>query len=111
MKIRNLFMIFAACLLLGSIPGFAADPSICADGSTVILYQSGRLKSCDLKNNYDINGVTCQSDYEIVLYDSGALLSCMLYEETTIGKIHCKQEGLISFYEDGSLYSCSSSED
>lgn len=111
MKVRNILLIVMAFLLLGAIPVFAADPSICADGSTVILYESGKLKSCDLKNNYDISGITCQSDYEIVFYETGELLSCMLYEESTIGKIRCKQEGLISFYQDGSLYSCSRGED
>ncbi|MCE5265155.1 MAG: hypothetical protein LLG97_16685, partial [Deltaproteobacteria bacterium] len=102
-NIRNILMITLAYLLLGAIPGFGADPSICADGSTIILYESGKLKSCDLRNNYVVCGITCQSDYEIVFYETGELLSCVLYAEATIGKIVCKQEGLISFYQDGSL--------
>jgi hypothetical protein len=93
-------------LLLGVIPVFAADPSICSQGLTISFYDSGNLRACNLRENYDINGITCLDDNEIVFYDTGELQSCTLSQEAAVRGITCQQEGQITFYRDGNLSSC-----
>jgi hypothetical protein len=93
-------------LLVGVVPAFAADASICSQGLVISLYDSGNLKSCNLRENYDINNVTCLDDNEIVFYDTGELQSCILSHEVEIKGVTCQQEGGITFYRDGNLASC-----
>ena len=111
MNIRNIWISICFFLFLGSVPAFAVDQSICSEGSTVSMYDSGMLKSCNLKANYDGNGITCQNDYEILFYGTGELQSCILYREFTINGVRCRPEGLVSFYRDGSLRECVKSSD
>jgi hypothetical protein len=106
MEIKKGYICFILCLVLLSIPAHAADQSICDEGSRVVLYENGDLRSCILKDNYEINGVTCISGYLISYYPNGNLEYCVLYGPVTIGSTQCRENGSIIFYENGDLQSC-----
>jgi hypothetical protein len=92
--------------VLLSLNVYAADQSICQSGANVLLYDSGSLKACQLKDNYDTNSIQCKNGGSISFYGNGNLESCVLSAEVTLGKNKCKSDGLISFYIDGNLKSC-----
>ena len=85
---------------------FAIDPSICIAGGKVVFYESGSLRSCDLKDDYQANGIRCHNGNRISFYQNGNVESCILSERTTVGGNECGQFVLISFYPDGKLKSC-----
>ena len=84
----------------------AADKSICNPSADVVLYRNGSIKSCQLKDDYDVNNITCKNGDSISLYSNGKLESCVLYNSVSIGKNNCKEDALIAFYRDGKLKSC-----
>ena len=92
--------------ILGSVPVYAVDQSICSSDSEIILNDDGTLQTCNLKSDYSTNGIKCQQDLSISFYDNGALLSCILSETTTVGDTKCESGGTISFYPDGNLNTC-----
>lgn len=65
MKITDdLFSLSLAIILIFILVIFnvyAADQSICNSGSNVVLHDNGSLKSCQLKDDYDANNVTCNN--------------------------------------------------
>lgn len=99
---QNLVLTF----LLAGFNVFAADQTICNTGTNVVLHNNGSLKSCQLKDNYDVNNITCKNGGTVSFYSNGKLESCVLYAEVTISKSKCKADALISFYTDGKLKSC-----
>ena len=105
--IKNLF--FQSLLLTSVLISFnvnAADQSICNPGANVVLHDNGLLKSCQLKDNYDVNNITCKNDSIISFYSNGELESCILYTDVTISNSNCKANALIYFFVDGNLKSC-----
>jgi len=56
---------------------YAADKSICNSGADVVLYHDGSLKSCQLKDDYDVNNIACKNGGPIRFYSNGKLKSCM----------------------------------
>ncbi len=106
MKVRMVWICLSVHLLLAGVAAAEVDPSICSEGLPVVLHDSGMLQSCNLKRNYEVNGITCQGDNEITFYPTGALESCTLYEESTINGIACEPEEMVTFYQDGNLYMC-----
>jgi len=103
---RKNFMFASLSLVLCSVPAYAADPAICAEGWSIVFYDNGSLKSSVLKDNYDVNGIVCKNDYPISFYPDGELDSCDLYEDATVDSHSCKRDGRISFYKDGNIKSC-----
>jgi hypothetical protein len=85
---------------------FAADQSICHSGAKILLYNNGSLQTCQLKSDYDVNGIQCKSNTAINFYNNDRLESCTLAKSTSIGMVKCQQNGLISFFIDGKLKSC-----
>jgi antitoxin component YwqK of YwqJK toxin-antitoxin module len=85
---------------------FGIDQSICTPGSVNSFHPNGRLKSCTLKDNFVINGVTCKQYEPVTLYGTGMLKSCVISEYFNYNAITCNQHGQISFYETGILDSC-----
>jgi hypothetical protein len=106
MKIINMFICTAFVFLLGGVPGYAVDQSICSNDSNMVLADNGTLQSCTLGNDYQINGITCQQGYNITFYDTGDLQSCNLSEDATIDGIKCERDGPITFYRDGHMNTC-----
>ena len=108
MKISNIVFSLSLTLAsaLASFTVYAADQSICHPGATVLLYDNGSLKACQLEKDYDANSIQCKSSNSVSFYDNGNLESCVLSTPATIGTNECKQGGLISFYIDGKLKSC-----
>lgn len=103
------FLFFQSLVLTFLLAGFnvfAADQSICNTGANVVLHNNGALKSCQLKDNYDVNNITCKNGGTVSFYSTGKLESCFLYAEVTLSKTVCKSDALISFYIDGKLKSC-----
>jgi antitoxin component YwqK of YwqJK toxin-antitoxin module len=100
------FQSLVLTFLLACFNVFAADQSICNTGANVVLHNNGSLKSCQLKDNYDVNNITCKNGGTVSFYSNGKLESCVLYAEVTISKSKCKEDALISFYTDGKLKSC-----
>jgi hypothetical protein len=99
-------LFFLSLLLVGvSFNVYAVDPLICKSGVNVVLHDSGSLRSCELKDDYDANNIRCNKG-SVSFYNNGNLESCMLSRATTIGENKCDPVGLISFYSDGKLKSC-----
>ncbi|MGD0276808.1 MAG: hypothetical protein ABSB79_12295 [Syntrophales bacterium] len=107
MAIRNVCFFVGLCLLLGGLPVYAVDQSVCKEGSMVNYYGDGSLRSCVLKDNYDANDIKCKANNTIKLYNSGNLQACILYKTSIINSNKCKGNSLITFYEDGTLLECS----
>jgi hypothetical protein len=108
-KIIYIFLVFI--LLTASLGAHAADKSICSNDANVTLFTDGTLKSCTLKDRFDINGITCKGDIQITFHASGALESCQPTENVTIGDNNCKADSLITFFADGKLNQCVKYED
>jgi hypothetical protein len=84
----------------------AIDASICTPGSDNTYYPSGQLKTCTLKDNFEINGVTCKQYETINLYETGMLRNCITNDNFNYDGITCNQYGQVSFYETGILNTC-----
>ncbi|MEN6620945.1 MAG: hypothetical protein ABFD50_05310 [Smithella sp.] len=108
MNIMKTFFIqsLLSAFLLTGFNVFAVDQSICDPNANIVLYNNGALQSCQLKDNYDINNITCKQGTIIRFYDNGQLESCVLNAEVTISDTRCKPDSPISFYIDGNLRSC-----
>lgn len=102
LSLEGLVLIFLAA----AFNVFAADQSICHPGAKISLYNNGSLQTCQLKSDYDVNGIQCKSNAAINFYNNDSLESCMLAKSTSIGMVKCRQDGLISFFIDGKLKSC-----
>ena len=100
------FQILLLASVLVSFNVYAANQSICNPGTNVVLHDDGSLKSCQLKDNYDLNNITCKNDSTISFYSNGELESCVLYTDVTISNSNCKADALIYFFIDGNLKSC-----
>ena len=101
-------IIFGVLILMifGVIEANAVDQSICVEGSTVVLYPNGSLKSCVPNESFGLNDISCNSQNPASFYDNGQLESCILAKPATISGQECKEFGPISFYPDGKLKSC-----
>ena len=108
---KMIYLFTGLSLLAANFPAYAADKSICSDDAYVTLYNDGTLKSCTLKDRYDINGITCKDNIQITFHNNGALESCQPVETVTVGDNRCKADGLITYYADGKLNQCVKSED
>jgi len=84
----------------------AVDSSIYSPGVKVEVHDNGSLRSCDLKEDYEVNGIQCRNENRISFYNNGKLESCILSAPATIGAYECEQYTLIYFYPDGRLKSC-----
>lgn len=83
------------------------DTSMCNPGSEMTFHPKGQLKTCTLKNNFAINGVTCKQYEPINVYETGILKSCITSDYFNYdGIITCNQYGLVSFYATGILNTC-----
>ena len=102
----NILFFLSLALLVGSTTAYAVDPSICNSSANVVVHENGSLKSCELKDDYEANGIRCRNENGISFYDNGSLESCILSTPTTIGGNSCGQFALVSFYPDGKLKSC-----
>ena len=105
MRLRYSLFFLSLVLLFGS-HAHAVDSSICNPGVKVEVHDNGSLRSCDLKEDYEANGIRCRNENRITFYDNGNLESCILSEPATIGAYDCEQYALIYFYPDGRLRSC-----
>jgi hypothetical protein len=103
--LAGLFLLMTACAV------DAADKSICSYDSNIYLYDEGSLKSCTLKDRYDINGITCKDNVPIMFHENGNLKSCDLTENATIDDTKCKADSPVAFYPNGRLYQCVKLED
>jgi hypothetical protein len=99
-----LFLGFASVVVIPHV--YAVDQSICSSGGNVVLHNNGSLRMCELKDDYEANGIRCGKQSRAVFYDNGNLESCTLSAPTTIGENKCDQYGLISFFPEGNLKSC-----
>jgi antitoxin component YwqK of YwqJK toxin-antitoxin module len=100
------FQILVITSVLVSFNVYAAKQSICNPNTNVVLHDDGSLKSCQLKDNYDVNNSTCKNGGPISFYSNGELESCVLYKAVTISNSNCKADALIYFFIDGNLKSC-----
>jgi hypothetical protein len=82
------------------------DPSICNPGSQYSFYLDGRLKSCPLKDDFEINGVNCNQYSVISFYENGAFKSCVDRDYFKYNEITCNQYSLVSFFPTGKLDIC-----
>jgi len=105
MNFKSILFLLSLALVVVSFNVYAVDSSICNPGVNVVVHNNGSLKSCELKDDYDVNNIRCKKG-RASFYDNGSLESCMLATKTTIGENKCAQFGLISFYPDGKLKSC-----
>ena len=103
---KNLLFFLSITSVFVSFNLYAADPSICSSGVSVAVYENGSLKSCVLKDDYEVNNVQCRYENRIRFYDNGNLESCILSVPATIGEYQCEQYAFITFYPDGRLKSC-----
>ncbi|MEN6373958.1 MAG: hypothetical protein ABFD75_04135 [Smithella sp.] len=107
--------LFVQSLILASVfvsfNIYAADQSICNPDANVVLYDNGLLESCQLKDDYDVNNITCKNGGLISFYENGKLESCMLSAEVNISDTKCKPDAPISFHIDGNLKSCMKQDD
>jgi hypothetical protein len=99
-----LFLSFASAVV--SLNVYSVDQSVCSSGGNVALHDNGSLRTCELKDNYEANGIRCISRSRAVFCDNGNLESCTLSTIATIGENKCDQFGVISFFPDGNLKSC-----
>ena len=106
MNFKYISVFLSLALVVVSFNVYAVDPSICSSGENVALHPNGSLKSCELKDDYEVNNIQCNNRSRVSFYDDGNLESCILSTSTTIGENECAQSGLISFYPDGKLRSC-----
>ena len=104
-KILSFYILISTSVFV-SFNVYAVDQSICNPGSNVLLHNNGSLKACQLKDDYDANGIRCKNDYPVGFYDNGNLESCVLFAPVTIAENKCKENGQISFFIDGKLKSC-----
>ena len=93
-------------LLFAGFNVYAVDQSICNPGSNVELHNNGSLKACQLKDEFDANGIRCKVEFPVGFYRNGSLESCVLSASATIAGNKCKEDDQISFYIDGKLKSC-----
>jgi len=83
------------------------DTSMCNPGSEITLHPKGQLKTCTLKDDFAINGVTCKQYERISVYETGMLKNCVTSKYFNYDAIiTCNQYGLVSFYATGILDSC-----
>lgn len=105
----NAFRIMLGALVFlsfGVIEANAIDQSICDSGTKVVLYPSGSLRSCVLKDSFHLKEMDCSGQNPISFYEDGQIETCVLSERTTISGQTCRQFGSISFYPDGKFKSC-----
>jgi hypothetical protein len=88
------------------INAHAVDQSMCYSGTNVEYHNNGSLKACELKADYEANGIRCRDRGRVSFYEDGNLESCILSDPTTIGENRCDQFGIVFFYPDGKLKSC-----
>jgi hypothetical protein len=93
-------------LLLGVIPAYAIDQSICDSGSKVAFYPNGSLRTCVLKDSFRSDGIKCTEHRAIHFYNDGRLETCELAESTTVSGQKCKEFAPIFLYPDGKFKSC-----
>lgn len=105
MSFRGSLFFLGLALVVGS-NAHAVDSSICVPGVKVEIHDNGSLRSCDLKEDYEVNGIQCRNENRISFYNNGNLESCILSAPATIGAYECEQYALIYFYPDGRLKSC-----
>lgn len=103
-KFRTIFAVLI--LIFAAIEANAGEQSLCAAGSTEVLYPNGSLKSCVLKNPLRTNEIICKSQSPASFYDNGQLDTCVLAEPAKVSGQGCKEFGPISFYPDGKFRSC-----
>src|SRR5690349_10961750 len=77
---------------------FGVDQSICNDGATIDYYPNGQLRTCPLKDDYQINGLVCAQYSPITFYPQGALLSCTSNGSFVYRGITCNDQSVITFY-------------
>jgi hypothetical protein len=104
--IKTLLVINLFSVILFSFNIYATDQSICDPNSNVVLFNNGALQSCQLKDNYDVNNITCKNGGIINFYENGALESCVLYAEVTLSDTKCKPDAPIYFFNNGNLRAC-----
>ena len=97
-------LVFTSVLVSFNV--YAVDQSICNPGSNVELHNNGSLKACQLKDEFDANGIRCKVEFPVGFYRNGSLESCVLSASATIAGNKCKEDDQISFYIDGKLKSC-----
>jgi len=108
MKIMKIlfFQCLALALALASFNVYAADQSICNPDANITFHKDGTLRSCQLKDDYDVNNIQCKGDYYVSFYENGNLESCILSSEATIDENTCKEDSQISFYVNGQMKAC-----
>ena len=111
MDIGKIGLCLSLYLVMSILPAYAVDDSICIDGTRIVLYSNGILKSCNLRDDFEANGIKCMNDRPITFFDTGDLESCILSERSTIDNNNCKGDRKIAFYRNGALASCVKSED
>lgn len=85
------------------------------ENSTVFLTGDGRLASCWLSRNTEIQGILCDGGImkvTTVFHTNGTIACCFLAKSTLIQNIPCEASVLdpVYFYETGKLRSCTLSE-
>jgi hypothetical protein len=103
---KRLFFFLTAAFLAVTHHAHALDASNCNADATIEYHRNGSVKSCQLKDNFDINGITCNGLNYISLYANGNLESCVLSVSATVGEKECESLGPISFFPDGKIKSC-----
>jgi hypothetical protein len=93
-------------LVFGVIEASAINQTICYPGAKVVLYPNGSLKSCDLKDDFNLDEIKCKSQTSVSFYDNGQIETCVLAQSSTISGQKCKEFGSVSFYPDGKFRSC-----
>jgi hypothetical protein len=104
--VQSLILASVLVSILVGLNIYAADQSICNPGAKVVLHDNGSLKSCQLKDDYDVNNIRCKNGGTASFYQNGKLEACVLSADVTIDTSKCKADGQISFYSDGKLKSC-----
>jgi len=74
MNFKNMLFFLGLALVVASSNVYAVDPSICSSGENVALHHNGSLKSCELKDDYEVNNIQCGNRSRVSFYDN-ALLS------------------------------------
>lgn len=105
------FQSLAVATVLAGYTVYAADQTICNFEATVVFHKNGSVKACQLKEDFNENGVRCKNEGTITFYSNGSLESCVLSDPAAIGENKCKDSGVISFYVNGHLKSCVKPED
>jgi len=106
MGINKILLVVLALMTLGTLEAGAIDQSICLSGSNMVLYPSGALRSCVLKDPFHAKDAKCIGQSQASFYDNGQVETCVLAESATISGQQCSEFGPISFYPDGKFRSC-----